>query len=281
MGIYCGRHAYELVAPPAGAAERFDADGICTAEGGKPMRRGWWLFALPALVTAADDAVTHGAAVYRASCAVPYCHGPEGKAGRAPALAGRGLTAPAIAAIAMSGIPNTSMPAFGGRLKPEEIEGVAAYVVSLGGGKSQAPGPPTGLKLPAAAEHGRALFFDAARTGACGSCHEVRERGIPVSLALNDLCKARLIDVRTIDTPGVLTVQPDSEPEFPAVVVEKSATRLRVYDLSSLLPVLRTFAPSKAKVTPGSSWRHSGPASLYTDAELESILGFLRWAAEQ
>ena len=245
------------------------------------MRRGWWLFALPALVTAADDAVTRGAAVYRASCAVPYCHGPEGKAGRAPALAGRGLAAPAIAAIAMSGIPNTSMPAFGGRLKPEEIAGVAAYVVSLGGSGSPAPGAPTGSKLPAAVEQGRALFFDAARTGACGSCHEVRERGIPISLALSDLQKARLTDARTFDSPEVVTVQPQSEPEFPAVVVEKSATRLRVYDLSSLLPVLRTFAPAEAKVTPGSSWRHSGPASLYTDTELDSIVGFLRWAAAQ
>jgi hypothetical protein len=173
------------------------------------------------------------------------------------------------------------MPGFGGRLKPEEIEVVAAYVVSLGGGASPAPGALAGVKLPAAVEQGRALFFDAARTGACGSCHEVRERGIPVSMVLNDLRKARLTDTRSIETSEVVTVQPRGEPEFPAIVAEKSATRLRVYDLSSRLPVLRTFAAEEARVTPGSSWRHGGPASLYTDAELDSILGFLRWAAVQ
>jgi mono/diheme cytochrome c family protein len=245
------------------------------------MRRAWWLFALPALAAAADDVVTRGAAVYQASCAVPYCHGPEGKAGRAPALAGRGLAAPAIAAIALRGIPNTSMPGFGGRLKAEEIEGVAAYLVSLGGSAPAAPAAAAGSRLPAAVEEGRALFFDAARTGACGSCHEVRQRGVPVSLGLNDLRKARLVDPRTIDTPAVVTVQPESEAAFPAVVAEQSASRLRVYDLSSRLPVLRTLAADKAKVSPGSSWRHSTPASLYTAAELESILGFLRWAAAQ
>jgi mono/diheme cytochrome c family protein len=81
------------------------------------------------------------------------------------------------------------MPGFSGRLKPEEIKAVAAYVVSLGGVASPAPGALPGVKLPEAVEQGRALFFDAARTGACGSCHELRERGIPVNMALNDLRK--------------------------------------------------------------------------------------------
>jgi hypothetical protein len=171
------------------------------------------------------------------------------------------------------------MPAFGGRLRPEDIEAVAAYIVSLDGGGSAAPSTPANVKLPPSVEQGRALFFDATRTGACGSCHEVRERGIPVSLALSDVRKARLTDPRRIESPEIVTVRPRGESEFPAVVAEKSETRLRVYDLSSRLPVRRTFAPEEATVTPGSSWRHSGPASLYTDAELEVIFGFLRWSA--
>jgi mono/diheme cytochrome c family protein len=245
------------------------------------MRRAWsWMVALPVLATAADDPAVRGAAVYRASCAVAYCHGPEGKAGRAPALAGRGLAARTIIGIATGGIPNTSMPAFGGRLKGEDIEAVTAYIVGLGGGTTP-PGEVAQPAVPADIEQGRALFFDAARTGACGSCHEVGGRGIPVSVALSDLQKARIRDPRAIETPELVTVRPLGEAAFPALIAERTPSRLRVYDLSSRLPVLRTFAPEDAQVAAGSSWRHSEAASLYNDAELDAVVRFLRWAAER
>lgn len=237
-----------------------------------------WLATLPVLAAAADDPASRGAALYRASCGVAYCHGPEAKAARAPALAGRGLSASTIVGIATGGIPNTSMPAFGGRLKTEDIEAVAAYIVGLGGGTT----PERDVArpaMPADIEQGRALFFDATRTGACGSCHEVEGLGIPVSIALNDLRQARIRDPRTIETPEVVTVRPLGEPAFPALIAEKSASRLRVYDLSSRLPVLRTFAPEEAVVVMGASWRHSEAASLYTDPELDAVVRFLQWAA--
>jgi mono/diheme cytochrome c family protein len=243
------------------------------------MSRLLWLFWIPALLGAVDDNLARGAAVYRASCSVAYCHGPEGKPGRAPGLAGHGLTARAIVGIATTGIPNTSMPAFGGRLKAEDLEAVAAYIVSLGGEAAVPRETNTGTAMPAALEQGRALFFDAARTGACGSCHEVKDRGIPVSIALSDLRKARLIDPLKIATPDVVTVRPPGENPFPALVAEKTASRLRVYDLSSRLPVLRTFAPEAVTVTAAASWSHSDPTGLYTSAELTAILQYLRWPA--
>ena len=63
------------------------------------------------------------------------------------------------------------------------------------------------------------------------------------------------------------------------VVAEKAADRIRVYDLSSRLPVLRTFAPAEVVLTPGASWTHGAAASLYTDAELEAISRYLHWSA--
>jgi len=219
------------------------------------MSRLLWLLWLPALSGAVDENIVRGAAVYRASCGVVYCHGPEGKPGRAPGLAGRGLTARAIAGIATAGI------------------------VSLGGDAPPPRDANPGTATPIAVEQGRALFFDAARTGACGSCHEVKDRGIAVSIALSDLRKARLTDPRKIVTPDVVTVHPPGENPFPALVAEKTASRLRVYDLSSRLPVLRTFAPEEVIVTQGASWSHRDPAALYTDAELTEILQYLRWAA--
>jgi hypothetical protein len=128
-------------------------------------------------------------------------------------------------------------------------------------------------------QQGRALFFDAARTGACGACHEVGGRGDPVSIALQDLSTAHLRDLRAVETPNVVTARPAGEESFPAVVVEKTEGRIRVYDLSSRLPVLRSFAPADVVLTPGASWRHRAAAGLYSDAELEAILSYLRWAA--
>jgi hypothetical protein len=133
--------------------------------------------------------------------------------------------------------------------------------------------------MPPAVEQGRALFFDAARTGACGSCHEVAGRGIPVSVALQDLKAAHLENLQNIQASNVMDAHPVGEDAFPAIVVEKTPSRVRVYDLSSRLPVLRTFAPADVTLTPNASWRHTSASSLYTNAELEAVSGYLRWAA--
>src|SRR5205807_2008301 len=134
---------------------------------------GLGLLAVLVATAADEDRVTRGAAVYGKSCGVAYCHGPEGKAGRAPALAGRGLAASMIVAVATGGIPNTGMPGFGRQLKPEDLEAVAAYIVSLGGNTANpATGSGEGRTVAAGAmgpavQQGRALFFDATRGRAC------------------------------------------------------------------------------------------------------------------
>ena len=242
-----------------------------------------WIWLTLAAVPAAgqDSKAGHGAEIYRTNCAVVYCHGPEGKPGRAPGLAGRSFQIPAIVAIVSRGIPNTSMPAFAERLKAEEIEAVAGYIVSLGskeGSAEHVKSPSTAM--PAEIERGRSLFFDAARVGNCGSCHEIGGRGDPVSLALVDLKSARLADLRAIASPDVVTVQPKGEDSFPAVIVEKTSSNVRVYDLSAKLPVLRSFAAPNVTLAQGSGWRHANATSPYTDTELRSITDYLRWAAE-
>jgi mono/diheme cytochrome c family protein len=246
------------------------------------MKRSLGLLLLPILTLAQDDKVAQGSAVYRASCGVAYCHGPEGKPGRAPRLAGRKFDAATIVADATQGIPNTSMPAFGGQLKPEDIEAVAAYIVSLDKSETDASAQVKVEDLaamPAAVSRGRTLFFDAARIGNCGTCHEVGGRGVPVSVALADLRSAHLDNPGSVETPGVVTARPIGEDPFPAVVVEKTLARVRVYDLSSGLPVLRTFAAAEVALTAGSSWRHSDAADIYSAAELEAVTRYLRWAA--
>jgi mono/diheme cytochrome c family protein len=170
------------------------------------------------------------------------------------------------------------MPAFGQQLKPEDLAAVAAYVVSLNGGDAEgATAVPKPSAMPPEVARGRSLFFDAARPGACGSCHEISGRGVPVSIALQDLRTAKLGDLRAVESPNVVTARPSGEEPFPAVIVERSATHTRMYDLSSRLPVLRIFRPSDVALAPGSSWSHRTATGLYTEAELTAISGYLDW----
>jgi mono/diheme cytochrome c family protein len=242
------------------------------------MNRYLWLLMLTPLVMAGDDQAARGAVIYRTTCAVAYCHGSDGKPGRAPGFVGRSLTAGYIMQTVSSGIPNTSMPPFEKVLEIEDIQAVAAYLVSLGsvaGAEGHAAAP---VKLPPDIERGRVLFFDPGRMGSCGYCHEVGGRGALVSVALQDLHTARL-DLNSIETATVLTARPPGEDPFPAVVAEKSAASIRVYDLSSRLPVLRSFAPAEVTLTPGARWQHTVASSLYSAGELDAIERYLKWMA--
>jgi hypothetical protein len=60
--------------------------------------------------------------------------------------------------------------------------------------------------------------------------------------------------------------------------LEQSEKRVRVYDLSSRLPVLRTFAGGAVQVTAGSSWKHRDAVREYSDAELRDIASYLQSA---
>jgi mono/diheme cytochrome c family protein len=235
-----------------------------------------WLI-LP-LAAMADEKVERGAAIFRSTCAVAYCHGPDGKPGRAPGFVGRKLEPGTVGKIVSFGVPNTSMPAFGSALKEADIEAVVAYVVSLGSTSGEAANPAIPVKLPPEIERGRVLFFDPGRMGSCGYCHEVAGRGAPVSVALQDLRAAQL-DLRSVKTPAVVTAHPAGEEPFPAVVAEKSAVRVRVYDLSSRLPILRSFAPSDITIAGGAQWQHATAMDLYNRGELEAIERYLKWLA--
>jgi hypothetical protein len=124
--------------------------------------------------------------------------------------------------------------------------------------------------LSVEAWQGRALFFDTARVSSCGSCHELDGWG---TAAGPDI--ARATDLRAIATRRVVTVRPAGEAQFPALVVERSETRVRVYDLSAALPVLHSFAPGRVAIEPSSSWRHEQATRAYTAREMELIAAYL------
>lgn len=243
------------------------------------MKRAFLLFLIPALGWCQST----GEKVFAQSCATGYCHGQRGVAAGAPRLAGRGFDQAYIASTVTRGLPGTAMPAFGATLTRAELGAVIAYVANLNGISnptiSLGPGPgtagPTEAPLSAEAEHGRALFFDAVRGfGRCSTCHEVNGIGISVTTPITSI-PGDAAALRALATPDVRTAAVDGE-AMPALIVSQGKTRALFYDLTSAPPVLRTVDPNTLKVNEGSAWRHASVIAAYNDAELASILGYLR-----
>ncbi len=226
-----------------------------------------------------------GEKVFAQSCATGYCHGAKGAPAGAPRLAGRGFDQAYISSTVMRGLPGTAMPAFGTTLSRADLNAVIGYVASLNGIANPAvnlgPAPEasgsTETSLSPESERGRALFFDAVRGFArCSTCHEVNGIGIPVTTPIAKI-PADAAALRALATPDIRTATVDAE-AMPALIVSQGKTRALFYDLTSVPPVLRTVDPGTLKVAEGSAWKHSAVIAAYNDAELASIIGFLREA---
>jgi len=244
------------------------------------MRRVAWALLSATLLRAESPQVKRGAEIFRTTCSVAYCHGANGTAGRAPQLTGRAFKAGDVFALVMYGRAGTSMPGFAKQLKSEDVEAVAQYVVSLSGPAPAEAAKPGAREIPASVREGKALFFDAVRMGGCGKCHELEERGSAVGTDLSTLAPERFRNLRAIPATRIVTAKPADEEPFPGLIVEQSADNVRVHDLSSSLPVLRTFQPAQVHITPGGAWSHADAVQNYSDAELEAISGYLVWLVQ-
>lgn len=241
-----------------------------------------WLILIPAL----GWSQTAGEKVFAQSCATGYCHGARGTPAGAPRLAGRGFEQSYITNTILRGLPGTAMPAFGTTLSRADLVAVITYVANLNGITNPTvnlgpggPGPsgPAEPALSPEAERGRALFFDAVRGfGRCSTCHEVNGVGISVATPISQI-PADVAALRALATSGVRTATVGGE-AMPALIVSQTKTHAQFYDLTSAPPVLRTVDPGALKVTEGSAWRHASVIGAYNDAELASILAFLREA---
>ncbi len=221
-------------------------------------------------VFAQDARIARGEKVFAANCSVPYCHGPNGAAGRAPKLVGHGFTARDLTNTVTNGIANKGMPAFRDQLSAIDLDAVIGYVMTLRGSSSaESPAAPAAAQSP-----GKALFFDAVRMGGCSRCHELEKRGSRVAPEMKNIPA----DLRAVDAARTVTVVVPGQAPFPGFVREQSDKRVLVFDLSSPLPVLRTFAAGSVNITPGSTWKHRDAATEYSDAELREIARYLQSA---
>jgi len=226
-----------------------------------------------------QDLLKRGADLYNKTCANGYCHSPGGTSGStAPRLAARGFDADYISRVVRQGIPGTPMAGFGTVLPRADLTAIVVYVASLNGiapSRNPAPREEPEKKLPPEAAQGRELFFDSVRGfGRCATCHQADGQGIPIASAIAKI-PTTVAELRQLQTPSVRTATVAGE-SFPVTVVSQASKQTKVYDLTSPPPVLRTFVPSAITVKDGSQWRHESVLSAYSDADLQSILVFLR-----
>jgi mono/diheme cytochrome c family protein len=251
------------------------------------MKAACVLLLASALLPAQDlkQALQRGEEVFKTNCATGYCHGQNGAAGGAPRLAARGFDQATINNVVSRGVTGTAMPAFAGTLSRADLIDVVAYVATLNGianpsltppgrGGPRAAAPPEPPLSPEAAR-GRDLFYDAVRGfSRCSTCHEVNGMGMPVAAPISRV-PADVAALRALSTPDVTTAVLDGE-SMPALVLSKGRQRTLFYDLTVPPPVLHTVDPSAVQFKEGSAWRHSAVIGSYSDAELSSILDFLR-----
>ena len=221
-----------------------------------------------------------GRMVYAQSCANQNCHGDQGAAGRAPALGRRNFKREYVARVTREGIPDTAMPGWENQLSVVDLETVVSYVCSLQG-PSEGAAEELDPNRPWLSHPGRELFFDAARVGACGSCHLFDGWGVRVALAISESVPASVEELLALQGAGVQTARPSGEEPFPALAVESTDGPIQVYDLSSKLPVLRTFSRDRVEVTPGGSWSHGDAIGIYNREELGRILDFMSQAVSR
>jgi mono/diheme cytochrome c family protein len=235
------------------------------------------------------DLIKQGETIFNKTCATGYCHALRGgTGGGAPRLAARGFDEVYLNTVTARGVAGTAMPGFAGTLARPDLTDVVAYVATLNGIASPnlnfGPGVgrfglPPEPQLPAEAARGRALFQDPVRGfGRCATCHEVNGIGIAVATPIAKIPED-VEALRALATPQVSTVTAGGE-TMPALVVSKTVRSVIFYDLTSPPPVLRTADPSSVKTAEGSGWRHSLATWSYSDADLESILIYLRSTAK-
>ena len=97
--------------------------------------------------------------------------------------------------------------------------------------------------------------------------------GIPVATPIGTV-PADVAALRALATPHVQTATAGGE-SMPALVLNQGKQRTVFYDLTSVPPVRRTVE-GEVKIADGSSWKHAAAIASYNDADLTSILTFLR-----
>jgi len=219
-----------------------------------------------------------GTQIFKTRCSIGYCHGSEGKPGRAPKLRERDFTGVYLMKVVTGGIPSSSMPAFQGLLKPEEITAVVNYVLSLSGKPPIQQAAPVERLATANFDKGKALFFDASIENNCGVCHAIDGAGTAIGPDLRKLKRTRAELIAAIENP------PQSQ--LTKITLKNGDTILgipagesRMWDTEGLPPVLRNINKEDI-VTTETVQGQVMPKSQYANEQLNEIVSFILQARQ-
>ncbi len=232
--------------------------------------------------------VAQGKKVFEASCAVGYCHGVDGRAGKGPRLRDRVWSRSYLYKTIEQGIPGSSMPAWQGRLSEENIAAVISYIFSISqedsAKVSEADPPAAGQPGITAEKPGKALFFDLMRDRNCGVCHRVSDAGSEIApqwTSVRGMTTQSLLK-QIVSQPvsdNNIEVRLDDGEEFCGVRFSEDHDSLRIYDLAGAgPPVLRTIGKKSiltSKPCPSLNV-HADNSRIYSSRDLMSIVEFLR-----
>jgi putative heme-binding domain-containing protein len=223
-------------------------------------------------ISCAFAAEIDGTQIFKLRCSVGYCHGAEGKPGRAPKLRERDFTGAYLHKVITDGIPNSSMPAFKELLKPAEISAVVNYVLSLCG---KAPEQQTNPAEPAPVsfDKGKALFFDTANENNCGVCHAIDGAGAAIGPDLRKVKRTRAELIAAIENPP--------ESKLTRITLKNGDTiqgihkdETHIYDTEGLPPVLRSLSKADIAKVETVTGRVM-PKYQYTKDQLNEIVSYI------
>jgi putative heme-binding domain-containing protein len=248
--------------------------------------------------------IAEGDAVFAKNCSIPYCHGKEGTAGRAPALNNRKWDIPQLHQIIVKGVPNSAMPNWDDKLSEREIWAVAAYVLSVSAEASpdqnsavspaapsdRAATPTSSGALPESLvgvpSRGEELLFAPGEKG-CAGCHSIDGRGVAVGPDLTGYTRKSAPELyRDIVFPGdrvdpahqLLRITLKDGEKVLGLKKEETAAAIRVFDLGASPPVLRRLAKDQIQQTetqaqPAMPSRYG---EIFTLRQLLDLVSFLK-----
>ena len=236
-----------------------------------------------------------GAPLFAKNCAVGYCHGSQGAAGRGPRLKTRHWNSTALFNVIHDGVPDTTMPGWSAVLSREEIWAVTAYVISLGtgefepaSGKLEIDEQTAASELSAEAKRGRSLFFDLTNEKRCAMCHRIGSQGAVIGPELTAAAsKKSAADLRRdITDPGAsiangfeqVVVATTRGESIAGIQKHRDEEHIQLYDTATLPAPLRTFYRDQIKSVadrPTSSMP-GGYGEMYSSDELDALIAFLK-----
>jgi mono/diheme cytochrome c family protein len=221
----------------------------------------------------ARSQVEAGRQFFETTCVT--CHGSKGVGATGPSLAHRNLSLDVIRNAIVNGRPGTPMPSFKDVFDPKSQAQIMAFVLWLTSdgrlpisviasepapavaqvAAAQAVSRPVAIgKDQGVPASGAKIFFDATRLHGCSDCHSYDKKGGPVGPDLRSLDMTPLAVFRSIsqsspmpaDYPAVALMMRDGS-RLTGISAEESPDSLRLFDVSSDPPVLRTIL--KADIT--------------------------------